>query len=78
MRKFVKTVYETIDGKCFENYNEAIKHEADVLETVHIQSLAIVLRKFCQLSDCDTCPFSKDDDSCALQLGSPASWKIDN
>lgn len=84
MEKFTKAVYGTIDGKCFEDYNEATKHEATVLETVKVESLAIALSKFCQSrTRCSDCPFSKEELTatkenglydCMLLLEHPANW----
>lgn len=86
MREFTKTIYETIDGKRFECYDEATEHEASLLENADVRSLAIALSNFCKsLSNCSICPFSKEEAStvingsmvdCVLQIGAPDNWNL--
>ena len=76
MREFKKTMYETIDGKHFERYDEATEHEASLLENVDARALAIALRNFCESHRCGDCPFSRKERStnggmvdCVLKIG---------
>lgn len=84
MREFTKTIYETMDGKHFECYDEAAEHEASLLKNADVRSLAITLSDFCKsLNDCSTCPFSEAPTimnggmvDCALRIGAPANWNL--
>lgn len=45
----VKNIYETIDGKSFENHDEAVKHELFLIKDL--------LQKDFLYTDCPDCPF---------------------
>jgi len=60
MREFKKTMYETIDGKHFERYDEAKNHESSLLENADVRVLAIALSDFCKSQpDCMIVLFQK-------------------
>jgi hypothetical protein len=46
-----KTIYETIDGKHFESYNEAVKHELCLIKDLLHADLPEI--------DCPDCPFDR-------------------
>lgn len=87
MREFTKTIYETMDGKHFECYDEATEHEVSLLENADVRSLAIALSNFCESQRCcGGCPFSKKEAStvinggmvdCVLQIGAPDNWNLE-
>jgi hypothetical protein len=47
----VKNVYETIDGKSFENHDEAVKHELFLIKD-------LLQADFPEI-DCPDCPFDR-------------------
>ena len=81
--KVTKTMYETIDGQCFETEVEAEQHEASLNYHKDIISCAMRIREMCDkyvqegdYGDCSSsCPFKKEYDCCILD-DSPCDWKL--
>ena len=76
-RTVFDTQYETVDGKIFENKNDAVRHEVELATKLDPQLLAIVLSQRCdhlqETSDCSECPFF-DGDECILRVFEPWVW----
>ena len=79
--KVTKTMYETIDGQCFETEVEAKQHEASFNYHKDIISCAMRIREMCnkyvsEYGECSSsCPFKKEYDYCILD-NYPCDWKF--
>lgn len=81
--KVTKTMYETIDGRCFETQAKAAEHETVLERHKEIISFAINIRAMCykyvgegEYGNCSSeCPFKGEHDYCILD-DSPYDWKL--
>ena len=81
--KITKTMYEAIDGRCFETQAEAKEHEIKLELHKEIISCAMRIRKMCNkyvqegdYGDCSSsCPFKKEYDCCILE-DAPCDWQL--
>lgn len=80
--KVTKTMYETIDGICFETQAEATNHEMNLEYHKDIISFAMCIKEMCNkyvgYEECNSmCPFKRGGDSCILgDASSPCDWKL--
>lgn len=65
----MKTIYESFDGKHFENRSKCIKYEQNFLKSKVDEFFNMVgqVREYCNNTDsCKDCPFLKED-SCGFK-----------
>ena len=78
--KVTRTMYEAIDGRCFETQAEAEEHEMNLESHKDIIACAIRIKEMCdkyvQYGECNSsCPFKKEYDCCILD-DSPCDWQL--
>lgn len=83
-KKIARTVfdtrYETVDGKIFEDKNDAIRHEVELAKELSPQLLAITLSNMCNQfgeSKCNICPLNHSEKGCILSSYEPWEWNIE-
>lgn len=71
------TMYQTADNKIFEDKEDAIEHEKDLIKK-NIVKIVKQIQSFCDSTECYLCPFNMAGGNCQIGGSCPSVWEIED